>query len=142
MKVPVIYANVVNLNGRLYNINSIQKIISIFENKDGELFGNIGYPDVDNFTLIPLSNVSHSIKNLIYDDNILFAEIKVLDTPNGLILKDNIHNYVFRPRLIGNILDNNIVNVEKLITFDAVLKETDAFNTEECKHMLDNYNLK
>jgi hypothetical protein len=49
-----------------------------------------------------------------------------LDNEKGKILRDNLDNYVFRPRSFGIVNDKN-VNLTEILTFDAILKEDDSF---------------
>ena len=138
--VPVIYLNVNNLNNRVYTVSIIEKLLEIFNNKiehTGQLFGCIGYPSEDNFNIVDLEYVSHSTSKIFLEDNILFAEISILDTNSGRKLKNIIDDVVFRPRMVGIV--NETFIIEDIISFDAVTKDTDAFNMEECKIMLEEH---
>jgi len=118
----------INLNDRMYTKESISKAIKDVRTKIkllGVFYGCLGYPDTDNFTLS--INVSHAIKKLYIRNNILYAQIQILDTQSGRTLRENIDQFVFRPRIIGNVDNNKVCNVDELISIDAIFKDTDSF---------------
>ena len=120
--------DVLNLNGRIYTKESISKAIKDVRNKTKEMgvfYGCLGYPEDDKFRFA--LNVSHSIEKIYIRNNILFAKISILNTESSKILKDNIDSYVFRPRMIGNVDENNICQVDDIISIDAILKDTDSY---------------
>jgi len=124
-------ANVVNENGRIYPNEALEKMVNDFQevkNRQGCMIGENGYPDENNFT-ITLNNVSHQILDVWIDGDTLYGKIKILDTENGRkvskMLEDN--NLVFRSRSIGTVGDDKKVTVQRLISFDAVAADTDAF---------------
>lgn len=128
MKTSVLKSNTVNLNGRMYTDECLEQIVTQFKQKvsDGvPMFGELGYPESADFT--SLDRVSHQVENLQVEGDTLFAEIKILDTPKGKELKTLLHGVVFRPRMIGHVLEDNTVRVDTLISFDAILKDTDSF---------------
>jgi hypothetical protein len=101
-----------------------EKITNDFQ-LENPMFGELGYPEETSFT--SLERVSHQIENLEIEGDTLFAEIKILDTPRGEELKTLLDGVVFRPRIIGQLLDDNTVRVDNLISFDAIHKETDSY---------------
>ena len=128
MKTSVLKSNTVNLNGRMYTDECLEQMVAQFKQKvsDGvQMFGELGYPESTSFT--SLERVSHQVENLQVEGDTLFAEIKVLDTPRGKELKTLLDGVVFRPRMIGHVLEDNTVRVDTLISFDAILKETDSY---------------
>ena len=128
MKASVLKSNIVNLNGRMYTDECLEQMMTQFKQKVAEgnpMFGELGYPEETSFT--SLERVSHQIENLEIEGDTLFAEIKILDTPRGEALKTLLDGVVFRPRMIGHLLDDNTVRVDNLISFDAILKETDSY---------------
>jgi hypothetical protein len=128
MKTSVLKSNTVNLNGRMYTDECLEQMVAQFKQKVSngvQMFGELGYPESTSFT--SLERVSHQVENLQVEGDTLFAEIKVLDTPRGKELKTLLDDIVFRPRMIGHVLEDNTVRVDNLISFDAILKETDSY---------------
>lgn len=129
MKESILKSNIINLNGRIYTDECLEQIVTQFKQKVSEgipMFGEFGYPEETSF-VTSLERVSHQVLNLEVEGDTLFAEIKILDTTKGDELKTLLDCVVFRPRMIGRVLDDNTVRVESLISFDAILKETDSF---------------
>jgi len=127
-----------NKNGRTYIKKDFMKHLGELNHKaeEGVLLGELN--DIESIyknpfseesinSVVSLKNVSHKITKLKIEDNKLKANIKVLDTPQGKILNGLIDSFVFRPRLIGYVDPNGVVKIEKLISFDAIPKENDAF---------------
>jgi len=81
------------------------------------LYGELDMPN--NFD-ISMKNVSHEIFNVRFINNNIIADIKILDTPSGKILKENLGLYEFRPRGVGKVSDTGIVSGYHIITFDAI----------------------
>jgi hypothetical protein len=128
LTVPVLKSNVINLNGRMYTDECLNQMVAAFKENAAEghpMFGELGYPDGRSFT--SLDKVSHQITELYAEGDTLFAELTVLDTPKGEELKTMIGDIVFRPRLIGHVNDDSTVRINKLISFDAIQKETDSY---------------
>lgn len=120
----------INLNDRMYTKESISKAIKEVRTKIkvlGVFYGCLGYPDPDEFQFKLSRNVSHVIKKLYIRNNILYAQIQILDTQSGRTLRENIDQFVFRPRIIGNVDNNKVCNVDELISIDAIFKDTDSF---------------
>lgn len=120
--------DILNLNDRMYTKESISKAIKDVRNKTKEMgvfYGCLGYAEHDKFRLA--LNISHNIKKLYIRNNTLFANIYILDTKPGKILKNNIDSYVFRPRMIGNVDENKVCHVDEIISIDAILKDTDSY---------------
>ena len=103
----------IDLNLDLDDIKS--QIIDRF-NSQGFLFGEIHYQWPYNDLLITLSNVSHVIKNFIFDDDIIYAEVEFLNNEQGEIAKELVNNFGYHlfPRIL---FDNSKV---KFITFDII----------------------
>lgn len=125
-KRPLLKADEVNLNGRMYTQEALKQMVESYKEKiqNGSAFGELGYPSE---TFTALDNVSHKITDISIEDKTLFGTIEILDTPKGEELKNIIDNVVFRPRLIGHVLEDNTVKIDTLISFDAIDKETDSY---------------
>ena len=76
-----------NRNGRVYPFNVLSKEVerynSDYVNKN-RAFGELGHPDSPT---INLDRVSHMITSLRPDGNNFIGKAKILDTPNGKIVK-------------------------------------------------------
>ena len=76
-----------NRNGRVYPFNVLSKEVDRY-NKDyvtkNRAFGELGHPDSPT---INLDRVSHMITSLSPDGNNIMGKAKILDTPNGKIVK-------------------------------------------------------
>lgn len=76
-----------NRNGRIYPMHVLQKEVDRY-NRDyvgkNRAFGELGHPDSPS---INLDRVSHMITNLYPDGTNFIGKAKILDTPNGKIVK-------------------------------------------------------
>jgi hypothetical protein len=76
-----------NRNGRVYPMQVLSKEVSRY-NQDyvnkNRAFGELGHPDSPT---INLDRVSHMITKLYPDGNNIMGKAKILDTPNGKIVK-------------------------------------------------------
>jgi|SRR5579859_6993981 len=120
-------ANQINKNKRLYpyevlasNVNKLEEAIS-----GRGLFGEL---DHATDSIVHLSNASHLITKLWWENNVLMGEGEILNTPSGKVLRSLIENSArigMSSRGVGNGQVNNegvlvIGESYKLITFDAV----------------------
>jgi len=81
-------ADIKNQNGRVYPKEVLQKEVSNFNNKyvkEGRALGELGHPMGP---VINLDRVSHVIKELTEDGKNFIGKAKVMDTPNGKIVKN------------------------------------------------------
>jgi len=76
-----------NRNGRVYPVNILSKEVDRY-NQDyvnkNRAFGELGHPDSPT---INLDRVSHMITKLYPDGNNFIGKAKIMDTPNGKIVK-------------------------------------------------------
>ena len=77
-----------NRNGRVYPLDVLQKEVKrytkeLVENK--RAFGELGHPDGPT---VNLDRVSHLIEELYSEGNNIIGKAKILDTPNGKIVKE------------------------------------------------------
>jgi hypothetical protein len=133
-----LYYDVMNSNDRIYTKECAKNIVKQFEEMKYAMFGQIGYPDVDNFARGYLGEVSHQVKeiHLNPEEKTIEGTIEILDkTPNGRKLLNLIDNdikkfnetYVIRSRGTGEINENKEVVNFNIISFDVVLRDSDAF---------------
>lgn len=76
-----------NRNGRVYPYNVLNKEVSRYNQEyvnKNRAFGELGHPDSPT---INLDRVSHMITKLYPDGNNIIGKAKILDTPNGKIVK-------------------------------------------------------
>ena len=76
-----------NRNGRVYPFDILNKEVSRYNNEyvnKNRAFGELGHPDSPT---INLDRVSHMITSLHPDGNNIMGKAKILDTPNGKIVK-------------------------------------------------------
>ena len=81
-------ADIKNQNGRVYPREVLSKEVKNFNNKyvkEGRALGELGHPAGP---VINLDRVSHVIKDLTEDGNNFIGKAKVMDTPNGKIVKN------------------------------------------------------
>jgi|TARA_B110000438_G_scaffold302361_1_gene359809 hypothetical protein len=80
-------ADLKNQNGRIYPHGVLQKEVNNFNTKyvnEGRALGELGHPMGP---IINLDRVSHVIKELKEDGKNFIGKAKVMDTPNGKIVK-------------------------------------------------------
>lgn len=76
-----------NRNGRVYPMNILSKEVSRYNSdyiQKNRAFGELGHPDSP---AINLDRVSHMITSLHPDGSNFIGKAKILDTPNGKIVK-------------------------------------------------------
>ena len=76
-----------NRNGRVYPFDILNKEVSRYNSEyvnKNRAFGELGHPDSPT---INLDRVSHMITSLHPDGNNIMGKAKILDTPNGKIVK-------------------------------------------------------
>ena len=81
-------ADIKNQNGRVYPKEVLEKEVKNFNNKyvkEGRALGELGHPAGP---VINLDRVSHVIKDLTQDGSNFVGKAKVMDTPNGRIVKN------------------------------------------------------
>ena len=81
-------SDIKNQNGRVYPHAVLQKEVKNFNNKyvnEGRALGELGHPMGP---VINLDRVSHVIKELVEDGKNFVGKAKVMDTPNGKIVKN------------------------------------------------------
>lgn len=141
----VIRLNKKNRNGRMYTNDVFQKALEDYmlkKESTGVLYGELGHPTSFD---ISFSNVSHSIeslrmgyakvprklkkklkKSVLYHKSILFANIRLLDTPMGQVAKSIIDSLALSVRGSGKIDENGTVTDYKIFSLDLINKEDKA----------------
>lgn len=103
----VVKFNKPNKNGRIYSEDCFNLDDPIIQErlKTGTFFGELGFPEDRLQT--DLTKVSHRVINLYKKEDGLYADIEILETPNGKLLEDIINkgNQVsFRTRGSGDLI--------------------------------------
>ena len=78
----------VNRNNRMYKLNTLRNEVNRYTESlinTNRALGELGHPDTPS---INLDRVSHKIISLKEDGNIFHGKALVLDTPNGMIVKN------------------------------------------------------
>lgn len=138
-----LYYDTENENGRIYTKELSKDIIKQFEERKelGEvLFGQVGYPPPEEF-LGRLDHTSHAIKEIHLNEETksIDGTIEILDTPAGRQLMEMVNNdptkfgelFVVRSRGFGEVNENKEVTNFKILSFDVVPKEEDAFKNNQ-----------
>lgn len=90
----------------------MQAAVDAYHSKidDGMAFGEVEVPG-DPTTTVNLARVSHLVTKMYFEGDDLFVDIKVLDTPQGLILKQLIEeapaSFRISPCMVGTFEDDN-----------------------------------
>lgn len=128
----------------MYSEETFKDIKKQFKKKQ-PMFGELGFPDSPTTSL---KNASHKINSLSIKKErvprkkkkqmkkigawkgfkkILFGEIELLDTPNGKLAQQLMKGLVCRPRAIGSVNAQGVVENYEIISFDLINKADDAF---------------
>ena len=90
MKIKGVFmqAETKNRNGRVYPLNVLQKEVARYNKELVETkraFGELGHPEGPT---VNLDRVSHMIEELVPEGKDIIGKAKILDTPNGKIVKE------------------------------------------------------
>lgn len=131
IKAKLLKFNVENLNNRIYTRQEVCPHLDRLNEraKTQGVFGQIGYPE--NFE-ISLNHASHKIHKFYVEGDFLMADIEILATREGDMLRDLMaiskEGMVFRTRSAGvTDEDTNVVKLTEIFTADAIEASTDAF---------------
>ena len=118
------YIDRLNLNDRKYSLDNLEQIVKEFNTKSF-MYGVNGIPSTFD---ISLSNLSFVVNNLFIKNKQLHGNIKLLNSIDGKILKQNIKSIVIRTKSTGSIDNDGNVILSKLCGFYAIDKKEDSFN--------------
>jgi len=119
-------SDIKNQNGRIYPHGVLQKEVNNFNTRyvaEGRALGELGHPAGP---VINLDRVSHIIKELTQDGKNFIGKAKVMDTPNGRIVKNLISEGVklgVSSRGMGSVKPNK--NGVNEVQSDFVLSTVD-----------------
>jgi hypothetical protein len=134
MIVPILIADKKNLNDRYYDTKSLEKIISDY-NKERERLGQCfgvfrTEPDYYSYGergLVSIRDIAFTVDSMEIEGKILIADINILKTPAGNDLKGVIDLVVFRTCVWGNLEEDGRVEIENLISINAIYSVHDPF---------------
>jgi hypothetical protein len=134
MRVPILIANKKNLNDRYYTIDSLEKIIVDYNKEEerlGQCFGVFrNEPDYTPYGergLINIKDIAFTVDSMGVEGKTLMADINILKTPRGNELREVINHVVFRTCVWGNLAEDGKVEIENLISVNAISKLEDSF---------------
>lgn len=128
-------AGIKNANGRIYSKEVFDKVIEEFVTSHKPIFGRF-LPDYSTTgSVLSITDISHQVLKLNRNGDIFEAVIKVLNTPNGLKLKQAINeiqagsptNIVAAPCGTGEIDENGNVFNYNMISCDFIPENTSSF---------------
>ena len=116
MKAFLEKADTPNKNGRIYPKQLLEKIANQ-KGVYGYFIDRNHEPEIQT-----ISDISHKIDRLFIENDSLYAEISVLNTPNGNLLKEHLENTVFVLNGFGKIDSNQKLDCDsyKLVSVNAV----------------------
>lgn len=117
--VKIMSFDTANGNGRIYSYDSVDlnnpMLIEMIEQK--MLLGELGFPE-DGRAETDIRKVSHAITALRKESDGLYADIDVLNTPNGRILNEYVNENKFRTRGSGIVKEDGTVVSYMLLGID------------------------
>lgn len=147
LHVPVLHTNTITTSNIYYPKDIVETAVNriIQRVHKGELCGELNHPiskDYSRQLTVLYKECSHIIWDLKFEDDILYADIEIMKSPNGKILQSLIETNIpvkFSMRSIGNTyvkrmknsdgieIDTNVVQSPlHLITFDCVSNFNDC----------------
>ena len=106
-------ANTLNQNGRIYPHHILEREIRNYEKliREKRAFGEL---DHANEPIVNMKNISHTIREIWMEGDVVYGKVEVLDTPCGKII-EAIIKAGCRPgissRALGSLQRENNVNV-------------------------------
>jgi len=106
-------ANTLNQNGRIYPHHILEREIRNYEKliREKRAFGELDYA---NEPIVNMKNISHTIREIWMEGDVVYGKVEVLDTPCGKII-EAIIKAGCRPgissRALGSLQRENNVNV-------------------------------
>jgi len=135
----IVYINMLNSNDRIYDLEACEKIIEDFKNKpicygciekmDDDFKSSVCIEKMDDLNV---NEISHVVENMWIENNILKADIRILDSRFGRILK-NMGNVRFATQSYGSINLDKTANISKFVTLNAVVFKDWAYSKYELR---------
>lgn len=121
---------------RIYPTEVLQKIVEETKADTRLLLGCLGRIDGAS---IPLSQVSHVVEKLYVEDDSLYCDIRVLDTPNGERLKEMLdegHKPLTSPVWTGSTVSDQ--NNNEVVQGDLIFVSASILDKDESPGLVDN----
>lgn len=116
----ILKLNVTSLKGYMYMPEVIDSAILKFNEKLVSGDAVFGGTELES----SMAKDTHQILKIFRKDDNVFAEIKLLNVPQGINLRNS--SYVFRPSGIGSI-ENGIIDQYEILTVDALPAHNDSW---------------
>ena len=120
MRVPVLKLNQPTGTGRIYPDWVVKKAIDAAE------MPMMGTMEFSESGVISLDRVSHRVEKLEIVGDTLYATVKILNTPMGIMLDHIKDDVAFRTSGIGTVDEHDVVHDFVLVSVAAVNKDTAA----------------
>lgn len=118
-KVKILQCNLPTLNGRIYLKEEVELVLTKIQEPVWGLFG--GTSELN----IPLDKIAFSATNfLINEQDELVANIKILDTPMGRIMKPLLDLCDYTTVGTGLVSNENVISDFRLLSISAYPKST------------------
>lgn len=134
MIVPLLKADVTNLNGRIYTEEEILYVIAQFQEEQYSgipVLGEVGDYDTilgNNSRFTSLVNVTHIITDMyLGDEGVLYGRVEFLSDHQDMeaMLKSGF--LVIRPRSIAESNEGSEVVIDQVVSWDIIPRTNDAF---------------
>lgn len=123
-RIPILKIGEPTYNGKIYNLDDVNHILSLYK-KSYIVFG--GFDRSSDNPPFHISTITHSIKNLYIDDDILYVSVRFVTTGfNGIgymMYKELEKQY----GLFLNIIDDRLVTID----FKMIDNDNRIFDTSE-----------
>lgn len=131
----ILVANKLNLNNRFYTTEAMHKMVFDYDKakmKHGEFYGIYrNEPDFYEYKdgVIQIKDIAFLVNELHVRGNSLVADLDLLETPSGKSLKESMEkdSICFRPVCWGFVQSDGEVQVERLVSINAILRSEDSF---------------
>jgi hypothetical protein len=105
-------------NGWRYPISIIETMKEVIDSaQPHEKFGEFGFPKAH---VIDVKNVAFTYDNPIIEDDTLYVDITVLDTPKGEELKKKVKKVSFVPVGLGTLNENKDMETYEFLSIAAI----------------------
>lgn len=96
----------------------------------GEFYGS--FKDSEDFyeykdDVLNIKDIAFIVKDMHVRGSSLVAYIEILETPRGKELKKVINQISFRPVSWGFVKDDGAIEIERLVSINAIYKSSDAW---------------
>ena len=125
IRATIAVADVANANGRIYSRHALEKAVAE-QNRKGRTWVTLGMP---NGSKIDLSEIAGQAGNWSWDGDNLIAEIAIMDTPRGALVKELLGSdgeCDYRPAGYGQVDAAGVVTNFRFISIGVLAKGSGA----------------